>query len=75
MHWRLKAGDHDARLDSVEQRSDRAIVAFSWADSDDNRHDWAHLLKLRDGMIYSIKDYANPARAALVTRFRAALSV
>ncbi len=58
------------RLDSVERRRSRAVVAFSWADADDNRHDWAHVLELRDGKIFRIKDYANPARATLATRLR-----
>jgi len=74
VQWRRKAGDHDGRIDSVEQRGNRAVVAFSWADRDDNRHHWAHALELRDGKIIAMKDFANPSRAALATRLRTALS-
>jgi hypothetical protein len=74
VHWRRKAADHDARVDSVEQRGNRAVVVFSWADRDDNRHRWAHVLELRDGKVIAIKDCANPSRAALATRLRTALS-
>jgi ketosteroid isomerase-like protein len=73
--WRRKAGDRDGRVDSVEQRGDRVIVAFSWADHEDNRHDWAQVLELRDGKIISMQDYAKPSRAALATRLRTAFSV
>ena len=74
MEWRKKAGDHDGRLDSVEQRGDRVVVAFSWSDSSDTRHDWAQVLELKDGKIISMQDYATPSRATLATRLRAALS-
>ena len=75
MHWRRKVGDHDARIDSVEQRGSRAVIGFSWADRESKRHDWAHVLELRDGKIFAIKDYASRSRAALATRLRTALSV
>ena len=75
MEWRKKLGDHDGRLDSVEQRGNRVVVAFSWSDSSDKRHDWAQVLELKDGKVIDIQDYAKPARAALVTRMRAALSL
>lgn len=75
MEWRKKAGDHDGRLDSVEQRANRVVVAFSWSDSEDHRHDWAQVLDLRDGKVVAIQDYASPARAALTTRLRVALSI
>jgi ketosteroid isomerase-like protein len=50
------------------------VVALSWADSNEKRHDWAHVLELRDGKIIAMTDYASPARAALATRLRAALN-
>ncbi len=74
MEWRKKAGDHDGRLDAVEQRGSRVVVAFSWSDRSDNRHDWAQVLELKDGKIVAMQDYATPSRAALATRLRAALS-
>ena len=74
MEWRKKAGDHDGRLDSVEQRGNRVVVTFSWSDSNDKRHDWAQVLELKDGKVIDMQDYAKPARAALATRLRAALS-
>jgi hypothetical protein len=75
VHWRRKVGDHDVRVDSVEQRGSRAVIGFSWADRENRRHDWAHALELRAGKIFAIQDYASPSRAALTTRLRAALSV
>ena len=74
MEWRKKLGDHDGRLDSVEQRGNRVVVAFSWSDSNDKRHDWAQVLELKDGKVIHMQDYAKPTRAALATRLRAALS-
>ena len=74
MDWRKKAGDHDGRVDSVEHRDDRVVVAFSWSDRGGTRHKWAQVLELTDGKISSIQDYAKPSRAALVTRLRSALS-
>jgi hypothetical protein len=74
MEWRKKVGDHDARLDSVEQRGNRVVVAFSWSDSNEDRHDWAQVLELKDGTIISMQDYATPSKATLATRLRAALS-
>jgi ketosteroid isomerase-like protein len=73
VHRRQAAGDHDAHIDSVEARGSWAMVAFSWADSNEMRHHWAHALELRDGRILAMRDYANPASAALATRLRAAL--
>lgn len=50
------------------------MIAFSWADRANSRHDWTHVLELREGKIFAIKDYANPGRAALATRLRAVLN-
>lgn len=44
------------------------------ADKKGKRHDWAHVLMLRSGAIVDTQDYANPTRAAAVTRLRAALT-
>jgi hypothetical protein len=74
MDWRRTAGDHDGRVDSVEHRDNRVVVAFSWSDSTHTRHEWAQVLELTDGKIISIQDYAKPSRAALSTRLRGALS-
>jgi hypothetical protein len=74
MEWRKKAGDHDGHLDSVEQQGNRVVVAFSWSDRSDNRHDWAQVLDLKDGKVIAMRDYATPSKAMLATRLRAALS-
>ena len=73
MEWRKKLGDHDGRLDSIEQRGNRVVVAFSWLDSSDTRHDRAQVLELKDGKVIDIQDYAKPSRAALATRLHIAL--
>ncbi len=71
MARRQRCGDHDLRLDSVQQRGDRAVVVVSWADKEDKRHQWAHVLTLRDGTIIDMQDYAKPGRATAAARFRA----
>lgn len=63
MDWRRKAGDHDGRVDSVEQRGNRVVVAFSWLDRSNKRHDWAQVVELKDGKIVSMQDYAKPSSA------------
>jgi hypothetical protein len=50
------------------------VVAFSWKDKADNRREWAQVMKLADGKIIAMQDYAKPSTAALMTRLRAALS-
>jgi hypothetical protein len=67
---RRKLGDHDHGVDSVEQRGDRIVVAVSWADKQGDRHRWAHVLKLKNGKIVDIQEYASPTRAAAATRLR-----
>ena len=74
IHWRRLGGDHDARIDAVEQHGARIVVTLSWADKAGKRHDWAHGLKLRDGKIVDMQDYTNPTRAGAATRLRALLS-
>jgi hypothetical protein len=74
MDWRRKAGDQDGRLDSVEQRGDRVVVAFSWSERNGKRHAWAQVLDLKDGKIVSIQDYARPSRAAVSARVRSVFS-
>ena len=73
MEWCKKLGDHDGRLDSVQQRGNRVVVAFSWLDTNDKLHDWAQALELKDGKVIDIQDYAKPSRAALAIRLRTAL--
>jgi len=58
----------------VEQRGNRVVVAFSWSDRENKRHDWAQVLELRDDKIVSIQDYAKPSSAGLATRLRTVLT-
>ena len=74
MDWRRKAGDHDARLDSVTHRGDRVVVAFSWSERNGKRHEWAQVLHLKDGRIIAMQDYAKPSRAVLAARLRTAFT-
>jgi hypothetical protein len=62
IEWRNRNGDHDLRVDRVEQRNGRFAVVISWAERDGTRHEWAHVLRLRDGMIVDMRDYASGAR-------------
>ena len=74
IHWRCKEGDHDARIDAVEQHGTRVIVTLSWADKTGKRHDWAHVLQLNEGKNLDMQDYANPRRAVAAARLRAVFS-
>jgi len=74
MDWRRKAGDHDGRVDSVEQRGNRVVVAFSWSDRGNKRHECAQVLELKDDKVVSMQDYAKLSSAALVTRLRTILT-
>jgi hypothetical protein len=64
-------GSHDPHIDWVEQRGDRIVVAISWADRQGEGHRWAHVLKLENGKIVDMQDYASATRATAVVRLRA----
>jgi ketosteroid isomerase-like protein len=57
-------------VDDVTQRGDAIVVALSWLDKHDQRHRWSHVLRLRDGRIVSIQDYATPRAARAAVRLR-----
>lgn len=69
---RRKLGDRDFSLDAVQSRRDRVVVAFSWSDKDGQRHRWAQALRLKDGKIVDMQDYASPRSAFALTRLRTA---
>ena len=64
--------DRAYSLDSVQSRGDRVVVTFSWSSGDGQRHTWAQALRLRDGKIIDMQDYANPRSATAVMRLRTA---
>jgi ketosteroid isomerase-like protein len=71
IEWRHRQGDHDLRVDRLEQRNGRFAVAISWAERaerDGTRHEWAHALRLRDGAIIDMEDYASGAKAVRALR-------
>ena len=72
LEWRDRAGDHDLRVDRVEQRNGRVAVAISWAEREGTRQEWARLLRLRDGMIIDVQDYRSGERALRALRHRRA---
>ncbi len=72
IEWRDRAGDHNLRVERLEQRNSRVAVVISWADRDGTRHEWAQLVRLRDGLIIDMQDYANGDRALRVLRRRRA---
>jgi ketosteroid isomerase-like protein len=55
-------------LEQVREGGDRAAVAFSWRAPDGSRTRWAQVLKLRDGKIIGMRDYADPERAHRAVR-------
>jgi hypothetical protein len=46
------------------------VVAFSWSDKDGQRHQWAQALRLKDGKIIDMQDYASPKSAFALMRLR-----
>jgi hypothetical protein len=50
------------------------IVAFSWADRTGKRHQWAQMLRLRNGRIVDLQDYRSPTQALASARIRAAFN-
>jgi TolB-like protein len=69
--WR-QLGARDYALESVESRGDRVVVAFSWAGEDGRRHKWAQALRLKEGKIIDMQDFASRTRAAALMRVRTA---
>jgi hypothetical protein len=63
-------GAQEFALESVESRGDRVVVAFSWANSEGQRHGWAQALRLKNGKIIDMQDFANPAQAVAWVRIR-----
>ena len=63
-------GGRDYSLDSVQPRGDRVVVAFSWSDKEGKRHNWAQALRLRDGKIIDMQDFARPRSAVVLMRLR-----
>jgi ketosteroid isomerase-like protein len=68
IEWRDREGDHDLRVEHVEQRDRRVAVVVSWAERSGKRHAWAHVLRLQDGMIIDMQDYASRPRAIRALR-------
>jgi ketosteroid isomerase-like protein len=66
-------GDHDGRVEAIHEHGTRVAVALSWADTEGRRQTWAHVLKLNDGAITGIQDYASPVLARAAARLRAVL--
>jgi hypothetical protein len=66
----LGAGDY--RIDSVQSRGDRVVVAFSWSSKEGQRHEWAQALRFKHGKIIDIQDFGNPTSAIALMRLRTA---
>jgi ketosteroid isomerase-like protein len=49
-------------------------VAFSWSSADGRRQTWAQALRLRDGRIIDMQDYANPQSAIALMHLRTVFS-
>jgi hypothetical protein len=73
IEWRNRAGDHDLRVERVEQRHSRVAVVLSWAERNGTRHEWAQLLRLRDGTIVDMEDFGSGERVLRAFRGRRAL--
>ena len=73
--WRVQMGDHDHRLDALAAFGSRAVASMSWRDEEGRRHRFAQALRVLDGKIVDLQDYASPQRALTLTRARAAFGV
>lgn len=58
MEWREHEGDGDFRLDDIDSHGDRVAVLFSWADASGKRYRWGQRLRIRDGKIVDMQDFA-----------------
>lgn len=58
MGWRQRAGDSDFRLDDVVSRGAQVNVLFSWADASGKRCRWGQALRISDGKIVDMQDFA-----------------
>ena len=65
-------GVGDYLLESVHSSRDRVVVAFSWADEQGQRQGWAHALRMSQGKIVDIQDFASARRAVALMRLRTA---
>jgi hypothetical protein len=70
IEWRHRQGDHDLRVDRVEEQNGRVAVVVSWAERDGTRHEWANLLRFRGGMITHMDEYAGGDGALRALRGR-----
>jgi hypothetical protein len=62
------AGARDLRVDRVEQRGERVAVVLSWTEQSGERGEWAHVLRLREGMIVRMQDHAGGTSALRALR-------
>jgi len=72
MAMRTMLGAHDYSLDAVESGRDHVVVAFSWADKEGRRHGLTQALRLKDGKVVDIQDFASSRRAVALMRLRTA---
>lgn len=63
IEFHRRQGAADWQLEDVRERGDRVAVAYSWGAPDGSRASWAQVLRLSDGKIVGMRDYASPARA------------
>ena len=61
--WNRVHGDHDFRIDAIDQVGPRIAVAFSWTKRGGSRRDFGQVLKLRHGRIAEMRDYGSGAEA------------
>ena len=56
-------GDHDFRIDAIEEAGERVAVAFSWTERGGERRDFGQVLTLERGRIRTMRDHASGAAA------------
>jgi hypothetical protein len=69
-----RSGNSDYRLDRIEEHGNRVVASFSWVDKSGRRHEWAHMIEIRNGRIVDMQDYRSHRHATATARLRAALS-
>lgn len=63
IEFHRRQGAADWLLEDVRGASDKVAVVYSWRAPDGSRTRWTQVLKLKDGKIVGMRDYASPARA------------
>jgi hypothetical protein len=52
----------------VRQDNSKVTVAYSWADAEGRRLEWGQILRMRDGLIIDMQDFARGSAGRRVAK-------